>query len=101
MWGTWHCVHVYPHQQKISSVGNWRQDFSQDFRIGCPKIHIWSELGAHPIHFHLIAIASYTKNIHDMMSKISNRVSKKTNRHPDTPLAKALIGASTSLVEKA
>ena len=55
------------------------QGFSQDFRIGCPKIRIWGELGV-PILFHPIAL--YTKNMNFRVSKISNRVSKDTQ----TPL---------------
>ena len=31
------------------------QGFSQDFRIGCPKIHIWDDLGVQflfiPLHY--------------------------------------------------
>ena len=67
-----------------SRTGYSAQGFSQYFRIGRPKIHIWGELGV-PILFHPIAL--YTQNMDIRVSKIRNRVSK---RHPDTPLAKGL-----------
>ena len=62
----------------------WAWGFSQDFRIGCPKIHIWGEFG---VRFLFIPL-HYTQKIKDIrVSKISNRVSFG---HPDTPLAKGL-----------
>ena len=67
----------------LASCHTW-QGFSQDFRIGCPKIHIWGELGvkySNSFSSHCII----QKNMDSRVSKISNRVSK---RHPDTPLAK-------------
>ena len=67
---------VYYKYRILEHDGLFYQGFSQDFRIACPKIHIWGELG--PIPFRPIPL--YTKNIDIRMSK----------RQLNTPLAKGL-----------
>ena len=62
------------------------QGYSQDFRIGCPKIHVCGELG---VQFCFIPLHYTQKNMDIIrVSKFSIRVSK---RHPDAPLAKGLL----------
>ena len=58
------------------------QGFSQYFRIGCPKIHIWGDWIGCPTPFHPIAL--HTKSMDIRASKFSNRVSEKTSGHPSS-----------------
>ena len=68
---------------KMSKFSSKEHGFSQDFRIGCPKIHIWGELGVQflfiPLHYtHKIWILGCPKST--------------IGCPKDTPLAKGPVG---------
>ena len=70
-----------------------RQGFSQDFRSGCPTIHILGELS---VQFFFIPWKNTPKNVNIRVSKISNS-QWVPKRHTDTPLAKK-VGEAQEII---